>query len=142
MKKSTVELMNRLANLGFSHEEAFKLRRIEMTLQRWFEYECGTGDSRVSRSIEREGGTDDGKPFMRVQFQSASGWQDRRYPIADKETGARKRLAKIMAGHKKLAAFVQSEPRGCALYILRKGKDIKPGDDINSIYSRGFAVCD
>ena len=42
----------------------------------------------------------------------------RRYPIADRETGARKRLAVIMARYPHLTAYVQGDPRGCALYIL------------------------
>ena len=31
-----------LRSLGFSNEEADKLRRISMTLRRWHELECGT----------------------------------------------------------------------------------------------------
>ncbi len=142
MKKQTVELVARLTKLGLSESEIITLRRCEMTLRRWFEYECGTGDNRVTRSIERDE-NDDGKPFMRVQYQSATGWKDMRHPIADREAGARKRIAAVMKSHsRRLVAYIQGDPRGCALYILRKGKDIKRGDDINSLYSRGFAVCD
>lgn len=142
MKRETIELVNRLTKLGLNPDEISALRRIEMTLRRWFEYECGTGDNRVNRSIERDD-NGDGKPFMRVQYQSATGWKDIRHPIADREAGARKRLAAIMANHKRrLVAYIQGDPRGCALYILRKGRDIKPGEAIDSIYTRGFAVCD
>lgn len=142
MKKSKVELIARLTRLGFTPDECSKLRRIESTLRRWFELECGTGDERVTLSIEREGGEDTGKPFLRRQFMGHSDWVDAKHPIADRETAARKRLAKIMASHRRLKAYVQGDPRGCAVYILRRGKDIKPGDDINSVYSRGFAVCE
>ena len=141
MAKARIELVSRLTRLGFTAAEISALVRIEKTLNRWFELECGTGDDKVTRSIERDD-NGDGKPFVRIQFSTAQGWQDRRYPVADREAGAKKRLAAIMAGHKRLVSYIQGDPRGCALYILRKGKDIKPGDDINSIYSRGFAVCD
>jgi hypothetical protein len=142
MKKSTVELIARLTKLGLSESEIITLRRCEMTLQRWFEYECGTGDDRITRSIERDE-NGEGKPFMRVQYATSTGWHDSKYPIADREAGARKRIAKIMKAHsRRLVAYIQGDPRGCALYILRKGNDIKRGEDINSIYSRGFAVCD
>lgn len=142
MKKTTVELVNRLTKLGLSVDEILTLRRAEMTLRRWFEYECGTGDSRTTRSIDRDD-NGDGKPFMRVQYQSATGWKDMRFPIADREAGARKRIAAVMQKHsRRLVAYIQGDPRGCSLYVLRKGKDIKPGDNIDAVYSRGFAVCD
>jgi hypothetical protein len=52
--------------------------------------------------------------------------------LADKERGALKRLAAIMAKHPKLTAYVQGDPRGCALYI---GEGLT---DTN--YSNGIAV--
>ncbi len=141
MKKQTAELVARLTNLGLSVPEILTLRRAEMTLSRWHELECGTGDERVTRSIERD--ETSGKPFMRVQYQSASGWKDIRHAVADREAGALRRIAAILEPHKgKLVSYIQGDPRGCALYLLRVGKDISPGDDIDSIYSRGLAVCD
>lgn len=113
MTKRTIELVGQLNKLGFTTEEALKLRRIEMTLRRWFEYECGTGDDRVTRSIERDEQMQ--KPFMRVQYMAGSQWVDRKHPIADREAGARKRLAAIMAPRRrKLIAYVQGDPRGSA----------------------------
>lgn len=62
-----------------------------------------------------------------------------RFTIPDREAGAKKRLAKILKNYPGLTAYVQGDPRGCALYILRKD-DIPKGATIDSCYSRGLAV--
>jgi hypothetical protein len=138
--KERAEVVARLVRLGISGTDAEALRRVAMTLRNWFEMECGTDRNGASVSIEREGGTDDGKPFQRVQYNSGGRWVDRQYPIADREKGARKRLADTMKRYPELTAYVQGDCRGASVYILRNGQDIKPGDDINAIYSRGVAV--
>lgn len=139
--KERAEVIARLIRLGIQYQDAETLRRIAMTLRNWFELECGTGDGRVTRSIERDE-NGDGKPFMRVQYMGGDGkWVDRRYPVADRETGAKKRLAKVMEPYKRrLAVYIQGDPRGASLHILRKGKDIKKGESLDSIYNRGVAV--
>ena len=116
--------------------EAEKLRRISKTLHRWHERECGTDGG----CIERDEVT--GKAFW---LNAMTG---RRYPIQDRETGARKRLAEIMTqrglrvggGNVELTAYVQTDPRGAALYILRPG-DVPEGKDADAYYSRGLCVC-
>jgi hypothetical protein len=144
-----------LRALGFTQAEADALRRISNTLQRWYELECGTGDGQVSRSVERENEDGTGKPFMRVQYPTANGYHDSRHPIPDRETGAKKRLAKILADRNKrhyvqgtdyygltrddLSAFIQTDPRGAALYILRPG-NVPEGADVSAYYSRGICV--
>lgn len=140
MSRDKYEVLSRLQSLGFTWEQANQLRRISMTLRRWFEMECGTENGAgVSISIERDD-NGEGKPFLRRQYMTAQGWVDGRLPIADREAGARKRLAAIMAPFKRrLVAYVQGDPRGCALYILRK-QDIAKGENIDSIYNRGVAV--
>ncbi len=130
---------DRLQAIGISRDDCDRLRRISMTLRKWFEYECGTGDGQVSVSIERDGPDGDGKPFRRIQYPTAGAYVDRRYPIADKETGARKRLAAIMAQYPTLTAYVQGDPRGCALYILRP-QDLAGDLPIDSVYTRGIAI--
>ena len=125
--------------LGFTPEETSALLRAERALQRWHELECGTGDDQVTISVERDEQT--GKPFRRVQFMGAGGkWIDRREPCRDMEKGARKRIAEMLAGKAGLSAYIQSDPRGCALYILRQG-DVPEGESADSYYSRGIAVC-
>jgi hypothetical protein len=126
---------NNLASLGFTREEAEKLRRISMTLHRWHEMECGTDGG----CIERDEAT--GKTFW---LNAMTG---RRFPTPDRETGARKRLAAILATRNArtqcyplhLTAYIQTDPRGAALYILRPG-DVPEGKEPECYYSRGLCV--
>ena len=113
-KARLIHLSNALTSLGFNANE------IDTLL-----------------SVERDEQT--GKPFKRVQFQSRSGWIDRKTPCRDMEKSHLARLARVMEG-KAVRAYVQGDPRGCALYILRKG-DVPQGADVNAYYSRGIAVC-
>ncbi len=118
-----------LASLGIPEEEAEALRRISNKLRRWFEKECGDDYG----CIEREGENGDGRPFWR--------WEngDKGSYLPDREAGARKRLAAIMAKYPDLVPYIQGDPRGASLYILRKDQ-IKAGEDIDGIYSRGICV--
>ena len=62
-----------------------------------------------------------------------------------RETGARRRLAAILArrnervGDSPLDAYIQTDPRGAALYLLRPG-DIPRGERAESYYTRGICV--
>ena len=136
-KARLIHLSNALASLGFNANEIAALLAVERGLNRWHELECGTGNDRVSVSVERDEKT--GKPFKRVQFQSHSGWVDRKTPCRDMEKSYLSRLARIMEG-KAVRAYVQGDPRGCALYIIR-AEDVPQGADVHSYYSRGIAVC-
>ena len=110
-----------------------------MTLQRWFELECGDGNTHGSWAIERDETTE--KPYMvHHHYQHGRGKDyTSRTPIPDRETGARKRIASIMARYPGMSAYVQTDPRGCALYVLRAG-DIPEGQDPDCYYSRGLPV--
>lgn len=131
------ELFRRLEALGFSYDEAAALRRIEMTLTRWHELECGNGNDYSSWAIERDD-NGDGKPFMVTHPHQGKSY---RTAIADRERGALKRLDKIMDAHQDFLAYVQGDCRGCALYILSK-KDVRDGEDVSAVYTRGLTVCD
>ena len=129
------ECLPRLTALGISHTDAIALRRIAMTLHRWHELECGTD----SGAIERDEKT--GRPYW---YNANARFVDPRDPRAysptpDRETGALKRLAAIMSRYPQLSAYVQGDPRGAALYILRPG-DVPEGEQAESYYSRGIAV--
>lgn len=120
-----------LCGLGFTIDEVEKLRKISNTLRRWFERECGTDAGAIERDEET------GKPFFRND-------KGRRWPVPDLESGAEKRLAAIMAGRNgreavPLATYIQTDPRGAALYILRPG-DVPEGKDASGYYSRGICV--
>jgi hypothetical protein len=125
-----LDVINRLTEAGISLEDAVALRRIAATLRRWFEMECGSD----SGAIERDEAT--GKPFQIGWYRNGTKYQ---FPIRDRETGARKRLAQIMDRYPSLRAYVQGDPRGPSLYIARPG-DIPDGAQIDSYYTNGIAV--
>jgi len=146
---------NVLLQLGFTVTEAESLRRISMTLRRWYERECGDENGCIERDSET------GRPF--VVYHRAGYSTQSRIPIPDRERGAEKRLAAIMAKHTgdhcprcepgafqpcgkscrhvvgKLTAYLQTDPRGAALYILRPG-DVPEGESASAYYSRGICV--
>ena len=127
MNRETVEMLRRLENAGITWADAEALRRISMTLHRWHELECGDDHG----CIERDEATN--KAFLLLSYSG------KRYPIADRETGALKRLAAIMARYPDMSAYVQGDPRGASLYLLRAG-DVPEGCDVGAYYSRGIAV--
>lgn len=133
---------NVLMSLGFTKFEAEKLRRISMTLSRWYELECGNDYG----CIERDDTT--GRPYW------LSNSTMRRSSVADREKGARRRLLAILRDvngrrpecasfsdnlRDDLSAYIQTDPRGAALYILRPG-DLREGDNVESCYTRGICV--
>jgi hypothetical protein len=120
-------LENALMTLGFTRDESAALRRISLTLRRWFELECGVDGG----GIERDAKTD--RPYF---VASASG---RRWPVADRERGAMRRLRKIMEQHPDLGYYIQPDPRGAALYILRPS-DVPANARAESYYTRGLCV--
>ena len=121
------QMENALITHGVAFEDTCALRRISMTLHRWHELECGV----ESGGVERDETT--GKVSW---YNSYTG---KRSPYADRETGALKRLAAIMARYPSLQSYVQGDPRGCALYIIRPG-DVPDGENVDAYYSRGVAV--
>lgn len=135
-----------LQSLGFSADEADKLRHISLTLRRWHEMECGTDNG----CIERDQNT--GRPY----WLNANTMQ--RVPMADRKAGAIKRLSAIInrrnaygdvenhangsctiTARKPVSYYIQTDPRGAALYILRKG-DIQRGECVESFYTNGICV--
>lgn len=132
MTKSKYDSIAALERVGISYEDATALRRISMTLRRWFEMECGTD----SGAIERDEKTD--KPYW--TYDAGNNGKRGRTLIADREKGALARLATIMARYPTLGHYIQGDPRGASLYILRPG-DIPAGQSADSCYSRGIVVC-
>jgi hypothetical protein len=137
---------NALITLGFTPSEAATLRRISLTLSRWAEHEC-------NGLIERDE-TRGNRPFW------SSPGSGRHYvaPVADRERGALRRLDAtvtarnvrsgfvqnagyygVMPKNARLDYYVQGDPRGASLYILRPG-DVPAGADVDSYYSRGVAI--
>jgi len=165
-QKAKFELFARLARLGFTYDESAALRRIEMTLQRWAEAECGNGNDYGSWAIERDEAS--GKPYM-VHHHYTHGRGKNcttRRPIADREAGALRRLAAIVQVRnfrvsppvhvprdphgaviqsnpatkgQEIVPYHQTDPRGCALYLLTREQ--LGTDEISGVYTRGLAVC-
>lgn len=148
-----------LRELGFTRDEAEALRRISMTLHRWHELECGDGNEYGSWAIERDD-NGDGPPYMvRHHYMHGRGKDTvTRTRIPDREKGALKRLQAIFAARTTradchaqgeycndcaycavLTFYIQSDPRGAALYIIRPG-DVPEGADVSSYYNCGVCV--
>lgn len=145
MNKQTLQMVARLCEAGISDDDAWYLRRISMTLHRWHELECGDSNDYASwcitRGHRRESGLfehdEDGESFLERHVHSEN--RPRYERIPDRERGAMRRLAKIMARYPGFASYVQGDPRGAALYILRPG-DVPEGADVSAHYNHGIAV--
>ena len=140
---------NNLMALGFTANEAEALRRISRTLRRWYELECGTDRG----AIERNEAT--GRPYWCAEVGSPrTGFRIVQTPVADRERGALRRLGRIMGNRNTriwaassapavrdvaVHQYIQSDPRGACLYILRPG-DVPTGADPASYYTRGVCV--
>jgi len=136
MNKDAFQALERVTKLGIDWQDAHALRRISMTLQRWHELECGVGDQ-ATYYIERETEDDDSPPHMKRSDHLGLHDLGR---VPDREKGARRRLSSIMARYPELWAYVQTDPRGAALYVGRKA-DVRPDEDLSSVYSsRGIAI--
>jgi hypothetical protein len=132
-----------LQSLGFTLTESQSLRRISMTLHRWAEHEC-------NGTIERDENRAD-RPY----WSNPGTGQHFVAPVADREAGAMKRLRAIFARHhdrqtpswpdgtaiypNPLTYYVQGDPRGAALYVIRPD-DVPVGADVGSYYPRGIAI--
>jgi hypothetical protein len=128
MKRIKYDAVSALIAAGITKDDASALRRISMTLRAWFEHEC-------NGTIQRDETT--GKPhFYR---EDSRGVHHKSGIVPDREAGAMRRLLAIMARYPTLTHYVQGDPRGCALYILRPG-DVLDGQQTDSYYSRGIAV--
>jgi hypothetical protein len=149
-QKRKFELFARLQNQGFTYEEAAALRRIEMTLRRWGERECGDGSN---WAIERDETT--GKPFNVYHGEG----KPHRHAIADREAGALRRLKAIVndrnarqvnpdtigvPGFGPIYAYHQTDCRGCNLYLVTREQLTNHDGTLAAIdanYTRGLAVC-
>lgn len=113
-----------LYEAGISVEHGIALRKISRGLRKWYENEC-------NGLIERS--EDTGKPFWRNPFSGLL------IPYRDNESALRKRLDEIMVNYPDIDYYIQADPRGCALYIIRPG-DVPEGERPESYYTRGIAV--
>lgn len=117
MNRDTLEMIARVERLGISADDAWGLRRVAMTLHRWHEMECGVEHGCVER---------DETTKLTYWHSSVSGRMTR---IPDRESGAHKRLAAILARYPTLRAYIQGDPRGASLYLY-------PADAIEAYNAR------
>lgn len=136
-------LARTLQDLGFTADEAESLRRISNTLQRWYELECGTDAGHIERDEKS------GLPYFVPNYPNGGPSRLGSYRVPDREKAAEKRLAGIIAARNDrdyhpiiktpVSYYLQTDPRGAALYILRPG-DVPAGKDTGAYYSRGVCV--
>jgi len=125
------EAIDRAMSCGLTYDHAVAVRRIALTLRRWYELEC-------NGEIQRDEVTN--KPYWVSEWGArwTTGKRCRRL-IPDRETGALKRLKAIMAKYAPLQAYVQTDPRGGTIYLIRPG-DIPDGSKVEECYSRGVFI--
>ena len=125
-KQRIFELQSKLAELGFDYHETEALRRISMTLSRWAERECN-GEVEVD---------DDGRAYSVNHGGPWNGWKVTRYRVPNREAGAKRRLAKILANHPDFTYYHQTDPRGAALYLVNKAQSLYSLQTIDSNYNQ------
>jgi len=123
-KTRTNTIVN-LARLGIDYVDCVDLCRAERVLHTWGEHEC-------NGVIQRD-------EITAIPYVHSACTGKRSHRTCDRETGALKRITKILAPYG-LGFYHQTDPRGCALYIIRQN-DVPPGESVDSYYTRGLAVC-
>lgn len=133
--KQRWESIERAKRCGLTEPDAIALRRIALTLHRWFELECGDGNEYGSWAIERDEEKAD-KPFLvRHHYLHGKGRDyTTKTQIADREKGAHKRLEKLMSKYPQWKAYIQTDPRGGTIYLC------KPEEATDSLYTRGVFI--
>lgn len=129
-----------MTNLGFSAEEIQTLRRVELTLHRWAEKVC---NGEIEYNEEAKKVYSVSWRHLPLSGESKIAWE-----IPNREAHALKRLEHVMAHHKDLWYYHQTDPRGCSLWI-GKYSDLPPlsadcntmNETIKKFYTRGRAVC-
>jgi hypothetical protein len=122
-----------LANAGMTLGDILALGRIERSLHRWDELLCGNSQGHIERDEKT------GKPFLVLPNIG------HRYPVRDRQKGALKRLASIMVRYPYLVSYHQTDPRGCALYVvhvalLTPDNLGEPKRTVEQVYSSGVPI--
>jgi hypothetical protein len=119
LKKDQIQKI--AAQLGISIETVNRLRRLSMKLHRWHEAECN-GDVETN---------EDTGEVIRYY----SGVRGERVALGPTKDVGKTSVGRIndICGQTGLYCFIQSDPRGCALYV-----SLSPLTD--SDYNRGIAI--
>jgi hypothetical protein len=151
-----------LIALGFSKDECNKLRRISNTLRRWYELNCNEDmrqgfmrdgilvDCANPEECKRLGQTC--KTYI-TKYATMRGGKDFTFAIRNNETAAIKRLDAMIsknnaAGKTLVAYYLQTDPRGAALYVIPMSRyedycgqtNRKPDGKFDAIYT-SVGIC-
>lgn len=134
-----LDLYERLQHWGISRDDIDSLLRVEKGLSRWSAMECGTDAGAIMRDEKT------GKPFFQKDIYIRGEWKTIKRPIRDLEKSYLARLNNIMSRYPQFIHYIQSDPRGCAVYIIPRDKipagvAVLPWIDSN-YSSVGCAVC-
>lgn len=124
-KKIDLSAIDSLVKAGIKHEDTIALRRASLVLRTWFVHECNGVIQRDEES--------------KVPYWHSTITGKRLAKAIDRETGAVKRIHNIISVYTGFSFYIQDDPRGCALYVLRPD-DIKEGMEVSSCYNNGIAV--
>ena len=117
-------LLSAVEPYGLTWTDLGQLIRCSRVLSTWGEHEANGAIQRdETTNIPYWHHTDNGRRLSRT---------------ADREAGAVRRARTIAEAHG-LNLYYQTDPRGCALYLLRPG-DVPEGQQAESCYNRGIAV--
>lgn len=123
MTKQCRKSIERAKRCGLTETDAIQLRRIALTLRRWYELECGIDHG----CIQRDDTT--AKPYW---VCGKPEWK--RTPLRDRERGAIKRLTKLMQHYPQWRVYLQTDPRNGTLYLCR------PEDATDTRYPYGVCI--
>lgn len=123
---------DRISTFELLHSGAVRiLRRAERTLHRWHELECGTDAGHIEEAVGPDGNTY--HLFRPAGRMTSTGWvQPKGWPMRNTYGPAIKRVEAVCLTTN-LHYYVQTDPRGCALYVSNKPLTAEN-------YSRGVAI--
>ena len=131
MTKIDIRLENKLCNLGFTLYEVKDLVRISRRLNKFYDsnvyFHEDLGYYVRHYDIETTVYDQEKQKYFK-KFTS------KEVKVRDYETGRIKALKEIMKDKPELNYFIQTDPRGCSLYIYKK-EALKEDTDIESVYS-------
>lgn len=122
-----------LAHAGMTLGDILALGKIERSLHRWDELLCGTSAGHIERNETT------GKPFLVLPNIG------QRYPVRDRQKVALRKLDEIMSRYPYLVSYHQTDPRGCALYVvhvalLAPDNLGEPKRTVEQVYSSGVPI--
>lgn len=124
-----------LATLGITPEDAARLRRISSSLRNSFEFSCCYDESQAAQ--EKRSRREENLEAKARQIV-AEAWAEANPQPECRQTEIL-RAASMLP--KAPAVYVQTDPRGCALYVVPAETIARfPGQPLDSIYSQGIAV--